>query len=421
MSETAAPTAETPSSTEAPAAETIGGTGALVHREKTNSLALAGEMFTAEEQAAIASFVGVQPEDPALMPYLAICAKWGLDPVAGQIWLIETKVKGRDGNPDTYRKRPAVGRDGYLAIANSTPGYRGMHSGVVCALDVFEVEHDTANPDSPRILHRYRSKPTEGEEANSRYRGPVIGAWAKVLMEGRPATYFFASIREYGKFGQDRNTGESYAKGSWGYASAMILKAAQSNALRIAIGITGTAPADEMIGEHIDAEGAREEPAGLQDIEQAIVNALDSLDLPQDLVGELLEALLRVNELDPFSWAGAKVSMRLVGRSESEAREVLEEVRRDIARAEQRAADAEARAADEQADAEAAAEQPVADAEVIVIAEDVEQGQTLKLDDGVFEVTDVAESEDEHMIRLSFGDRTVDVPADREFVLLETE
>ena len=68
---------------------------------------------------------------------LSVCAAWGLDPFAGQVWLL--KQKGRDADGEE-RWRPAAGRDGYLAIANRQADFKGVQGDVVRERDYFAMD-----------------------------------------------------------------------------------------------------------------------------------------------------------------------------------------------------------------------------------------------------------------------------------------
>src|SRR5690606_24251467 len=120
---------------------------------------LAAEAWGPEEKKAVAEFLHIEPDDPALVPFLAIAAQYGLDPFMREIWLIDTTKRERAENgewkdgPRTLT--PAVGRDGLLKVARRTPEYEGFQAQVVCAKDEFSVAY-TGSRDDPQIHHVQR-------------------------------------------------------------------------------------------------------------------------------------------------------------------------------------------------------------------------------------------------------------------------
>lgn len=307
---------------------------------------IAERVFTEERRAQIALFLNVSPTDPVLMPYLVTCATYGLSPIMGEIWLIPQRVKVRDGDAESMQNRykPAVGRDGFLSIARRDARYRGLKGAVVCEHDSFEVDYD-GSPGEPRVLHRFASKPTIFEEdgqSPENYRGRILGAWAKCMVEGQDPVFYFASLREHGKLEQAWEWGDKPGEkilhwldeggkltldrgvtgrpkmrwaGAWEYVSAMILKAAQSYVLRIGFGITGLAPADEMrMNDDALALQLDSQPQGGRAMIGSGEFDWSALDAPEELRERLRSAIDAANELAPMSWSAAKIEMVLLGR-----------------------------------------------------------------------------------------------------------
>jgi hypothetical protein len=295
--------------------------GAIARPVRADNALNLVERFTPEQRTQIAQFLNIQGDDPAFLPYLATCATYGLDPIMGQIWLIPQRVKVKDGaGKENWedRYRPSVGRDGLLAIARRTPEYEGIQGDVVCERDSFEVEY-TGAQDDPQVLHRFRSKPTEGEENPDRWRGKILGAWAKVYVRGKRPVFYYAPLREHGKFDADKNKW----MGSWGYTSAMIQKAAQSYVLRIALGVTGIVPADELASATSEFAGkAKVDPE--EDAVEALREVLRTEDA--EVRGALEDAIRKANALEPYSWSAAKVRMRLGDADVDQARAVAVEI-----------------------------------------------------------------------------------------------
>lgn len=333
-------------------------------------LELAERHFPPDRRAQVANYLEVPVQDPALMPYLALCAALNLSPISGHVWLIPQLVKAQDGGEPRTVYKPAIGRDGLLHKARQTKhapgGYRGIRFGVVCAGDTFEVEDsldDVMAP--PKMLHRFASKPTvfpEGEDP-ARYRGPVIGAWALCLVDGEPPTFYYANMGEHAQVrqtwdwnpsGGDRGMGAreplyvlpdgtttfdaraAHAKPvmvwqrAWDYTSPLILKAAQSYVLRIALGVTGVVPVDEL--RDVKAWQRGQDVGGPQGVEVTIehdafdVSTIVPEDAPDGLGDALQAAVDQANRLEPFSWGPAKCEMVLTGRSAAELAVVVEQI-----------------------------------------------------------------------------------------------
>lgn len=351
---------------------------------------IAERMFTPERRASISKFLNVGEDDPVLLPYLVTCATYGLSPIMGEIWLIPQKVTVRDGDSEKKedRYRPAVGRDGFLSIARRDKRYRGIMGAVICEHDTFEVEYSGNLESDPKVLHRFASKPTVFEPGASpdRYRGRIIGAWAKALIDGQPPQFYVASIREHGKMEQAFRWGQAKGErvwiwldedgkrteedtgvpamvpaGAWDYASAMILKAAQSYVLRIGFGITGLAPADEIV---LDADEQRKTERGEGPSSFAVADYdWSDFPAPEELRERLIAAVDAVNELAPMSWSPAKIDMVLRGRSETELAERIVEIEAEAEVYRVNAATRAQAAEEEIADAEVVEDKPLTDEE----------------------------------------------------------
>jgi RecT family len=386
----------------------MSGTDVAVRPEEQaiHGFELAERVFTPERRAAVARFLNIAESDPVLVPYLAVCATYGLSPIMGEIWLIPVKVKVRDGDATTNenRYRPAVGRDGFLSIARRDTRFAGLKGAVVCEHDSFEVEYD-GTFDEPKVLHRFASKPTifEADEDPGRYRGRILGAWAKCYVEGQPPQFYFASLREHGQlehsfeWGQGRgerlyhfldaegkrtleNTGKPLMKwaGAWEYVSAMILKAAQSYVLRIAMGITGLAPADEIkLNDATAAAQLDEQPQG----GKAYVGATDfdwgRLEAPEELSERIRVGVEAANELAPLSWAPAKIEMVLMGRPVEELEARAQEIEHEVELYEQRI---DPPSGEPPAEAEHEPEGQVQDADVVEPPEPLTEAEASELE-----------------------------------------
>lgn len=274
----------------------------------------AEETWNAEHRAAVARYLGVEPDNPALLPMLAVCAAWGLDPFAGQVWLI--KQKGRDASGAEHW-RPAAGRDGYLAIANRQVDFRGVQGDVVREGDHYAVTWETT-PEGmfPVIHHAYEQGPGQGtgNASEPKVRGGVVGAWSILFRDGRLPVYYFAPWAEH------RRDPE---KSAWSYKSAMILKAAHSMVLRLGYSITGLVPVDEM--------RAGLPSAGGEDIDMPEAERpWEDDDLPwgenEDLAKDLRLAVQASWYRGDRQWTRARLSMLLTGDREALLTRIQESV-----------------------------------------------------------------------------------------------
>ena len=161
---------------------------------------------------ALRSSVRATNEEFTRFMYLA--EKTGLDPFANEIWIIETK-NGR---------KILTSRDGYLKIANNHPAFLGMVSDAIYSNDYFKRTTRNGQED---ITHEYELKD----------RGKLLGAYAKVWRKDRKVPAFFlAPLSDYDK-----------KKGAWlEYPHAMIIKVAESMALKRAFAISGLCTTEEL-------------------------------------------------------------------------------------------------------------------------------------------------------------------------------
>lgn len=303
----------------------------LAERPLANPLAKAEAQFSPEEREQIAKFLNVSAADTALVPFLAIASQLELDPFRGEIWLIKGRRKDKESGQYVDFYRPAVGRDGLLKYARDQKTFKGIRFGVVCANDTFEVEDDGWET---KVLHRMASLGSSAEKGHeSRWRGAVLGAWAKLYFrDDRPALFYYAPAHEHVR--TRIKDGEREFEGAWSYTSTMIVKSAVSYVLRLGFGVTGVVPFDELRVD--DPQMAGEAPehewggnTGSLDEDPDVANAeyVKGLDIEDDTKDTLIEALSNLNELAPFSWTPAKLRMRLGSDcDEPKAKAVLSEV-----------------------------------------------------------------------------------------------
>lgn len=183
--------------------------------------------FDQQQVVAIRNTVAAECSPAELVMFLEVAARYELDPFARQIYA--AKIQGR--------VQIIVSRDGLLAHAHRQDSFVRMDGDVVHANDDFSVTFENGERD---IQHGYSTKADpdkSGPQGEPLDRGPIIGAWARVVRAGHGVTYFFAPMEEYK---QDRD-------GPWKKTpSAMILKCAETYALRKAFSISGVVGEDEI-------------------------------------------------------------------------------------------------------------------------------------------------------------------------------
>lgn len=298
--------------------------------EQQTSLKRSRALYKKKDRETIARVHGIEPSNPVLDVLLAFCVQWGLDPLSGHVWLVDNNFDraAKDGEPASADAdlSVAVTRDGFLAIAHQDPSYEGMDHDVVRTKDTFTVKREGG---AASIFHEYPALKDEGAEGDAEdYRGDILGAYAQVYVKGRKPSYYFAWMKEHGQFRVGEN-GERIFEGSWTYTSGMIIKSAQSVALRFALGITGVVGIDEIRPDQKAPPAASPDP----DFETP-AEFLADLELPEDLEEELQAAVKAANESVPNSWSLAKLRMRLSASHppdlESAARRVVEEINREL-------------------------------------------------------------------------------------------
>lgn len=334
-------------------------------RDPLHGITRARELLTDEAfRGDLAASNGVPADDPVLLKFLALCIDEGFSPVADHVWLLPKRVMiastDGDGEREDSTFVPMVGRDGLLYKAHSTKGlpggWRGLRSGVICANDTFEVED---NGEDVSILHRYAALgPGAGTADPSKYRGEVLGAWAKCTMDGEPPTFYVAPLHEHAQqteawawdpqqekrrplFVDEQGVPTFDATGPnrvpraplmelaemWRYLSTMIQKAAQSYVLRIALGVSGFVPADELR----DVKTWQQTAVPIAAAAAPPAPAAPGFDLADEVKDPQIRERLRLaieeaNAASPMSWGPAKQAMSVRGRSTTELRKLAERI-----------------------------------------------------------------------------------------------
>lgn len=167
-------------------------------------------LWSREQIDVIKETVAKGATDAQLQMFLALAARYGLDPFAKEIWCVNM------GGGMTIM----ASRDGYLKAAQRDPGFQGLKSFVVREGDHFEID-----PANDTVAHKFGAK-----------RGAILGAWAMACHEKRPPVIVWSEFSEY-------NKGNNVWKQ---YPSAMIQKVAEVMALKRQFGINGLVTQEEI-------------------------------------------------------------------------------------------------------------------------------------------------------------------------------
>lgn len=182
----------------------------------------------------IRSTVAKGATDNELEMFLHLCKTYQLDPFRKEIWFIKYGEKKGNNEPTIM-----TSRDGYLKIAQQHPDYLGIMSQEVRENDYFELDASKG-----LVSHRF-AQPISS-------RGQIVGAWATAKRKGVDPVSIFVNFHEY------RGNSKIWAH----YPSAMIIKVAESFALKRQFGITGLVTREEMDAQDQDAQMAHDQSYG---------------------------------------------------------------------------------------------------------------------------------------------------------------
>ncbi len=156
--------------------------------------------------------------DDEFKTFIHLCNTYNLDPLKKEIYFIKY------GGKSTI----ITSRDGYLKIANVHQAFDGLESDVVYQGDMLSKRDDGS------LLITY------GQEHLTFDKSKLTGAFCSVFRKDREkATTVFVSIKEYYK--RDAPIWQQYT-------NAMILKVAESMALKRAFAISGLVTKEEIEG-----------------------------------------------------------------------------------------------------------------------------------------------------------------------------
>jgi len=166
--------------------------------------------YTKEEKDILRKTAASNANEDEFKVFLHVAETYGLDPFLNEVFFWKDKKD---------RMTVMCSRDGYLKIANRNKDFEGLVSDVVRANDEFKRT-------TTGIEHKYGSE-----------RGSILGAYALVYRKDREyPVYVFAPFEEYNGYNSVWNR----------YPSAMILKVAESMALKRAFSVSGLVSQEEM-------------------------------------------------------------------------------------------------------------------------------------------------------------------------------
>jgi phage recombination protein Bet len=169
-------------------------------------------LYSPEQVKLIKSQVAKDATDDELKLFMLLSKTYDLDPFKKEIWFIKYN---KTDVPKIF-----TSRDGFLKIAHNDKRFRGLMSFVVCEGDIFEI--DTQNY---AVIHKFGMK-----------RGAIMGAWAKLEIDGQKPILCYVPINEYRK---DTTTWKTNP-------SAMIQKVAESFVLRRGVDVGGLRTIEEV-------------------------------------------------------------------------------------------------------------------------------------------------------------------------------
>ena len=272
----------------------------LVHRTAPIG-ELARRNYAREQIELIKQTVAEGATDAELDLFLELAARYELDPFAGHIWC--ARMRGENGSAG--KMVVLIGRDGMLVLARRHSDFRGIRGNVVHEHDHFEVEE---GEETVKVKHKI---------GHPKERGAIVGAWALVNREGQSPIYFFANLDEY------MPTHSKVDRTPWGkHRSAMILKCAQSTALRFAFSITGLIGAEEISSRLADSKLAEHDA-------EAATGEIEWGDDPE-VAQRLAELFAAANATVEHSYRPRKMQAMLSGKTEGERRQIVLDLERFI-------------------------------------------------------------------------------------------
>lgn len=205
--------------------------------------------------------------------FVHLCRKYKLDPFKKEIYFM--KINGRSSF--------IVGRDGYLKVANNHPEYDGMQSDAI-----YEGDKLTRSMDGSYLIEY-------GENHMKFDHTKLVGAYCNVYRKDRRiCSSAKVAFKDQKKVG-----------GTWNqYTLAMIIKCAESKALKSAFGTDELISAEEPAPEYINRleqetiNNLLKTKQNAQEEAQKIYNKFNISKMNKLLKEDYLDALNMINDSD---------------------------------------------------------------------------------------------------------------------------
>ncbi|MEN9370667.1 MAG: hypothetical protein RI952_1532 [Bacteroidota bacterium] len=162
--------------------------------------------YNRAEMEVIKNSVAKGTTDTELKYFLSVCRTTELNPFTKEIWC----YKDHKNNLLVF-----AGRDGFLANAQKNPNFNGIRSCDVCEND--DLRLDMMNPEN------------NSHNINHLDRGKIVGAYAIVFRKDGEPTISYVEFKAYDRGSATWKT----------HPAAMIKKVAETQALKLAFGLSG--------------------------------------------------------------------------------------------------------------------------------------------------------------------------------------
>lgn len=162
--------------------------------------------YSIEQIEVIKNSVAKNTTDTELKYFLNVCKSTGLNPFMKEIWC----YKDHRNNLLVF-----AGRDGFLSNAQKQESFEGIRSCEVCENDLFTL--DVINPKN------------NSHQINAKHRGKILGAYAIVFRKNGEPTISYVNFEDYNRGANAWKT----------HPAAMIKKVAETQALKLAFGMSG--------------------------------------------------------------------------------------------------------------------------------------------------------------------------------------